>query len=409
MAVVELQEVGGFEGGLELFDENGGVVGRDAEGDGGADVAEDGVADGVGHLGGVLVCDGEIETVFSGLGENDGEGIGGEVLELIDVEIEGATVFYVFDVGAGHGGELDGGNEEGAENAGVVFADETFTQVYDENLSLVHNFADVEGGFRLADNITNNGVGGEGADLVQNRGDGLVDLFFVPLAEFVFPELEDSDIGTIIESFFSEIFVGEHAGDVEKGGRGAIKKSEEGEAENVLETRAPRVAEHTFQDADNFGADVGFSRVVGKLEWVISHGKIAVGGVEINDVVNAIFGDETEVVNGEVAVRVDDTIALIMKNVGEGKKFEHAAFSGAGLADDVNVATAIGAKEAELVVDAAEIGEAEGGDIFVDSVVPCYDGELRGRLGGFAGGPDYIRGFDGGVGEVVNGGELGNV
>ena len=123
VAVGHLDEVGAFEGGLELFDEGRGVIGGDAEGDGGADVAKDGVAHGVGHLGDVLVSDGEVEAVFASLGENDGEGVGGEVLELINVEVERTAVFYVGDVGAGHGGELDLGDKEGAEDAGVIFAD----------------------------------------------------------------------------------------------------------------------------------------------------------------------------------------------------------------------------------------------------------------------------------------------
>ena len=123
VAVGHLDEVGAFEGRFELFDEERGVVSGDAEADGGADVAKDGIAHGVGHLGYVLVGDGEVEAVFASLAENDGEGVGGEVLELVDIEVEGATVFDVGDVGAGHGGELDFGDEEGAEDAGVVFAD----------------------------------------------------------------------------------------------------------------------------------------------------------------------------------------------------------------------------------------------------------------------------------------------
>ena len=37
------------------------------------------------------------------------------------------------------------------------------------------------------------------------------------------------------------------------------------------------------------------------------------------------------------------------------------------------------------------------------------EGEFRGRFSGFRGSPDDVRGFDGGVGEVINGGELGDV
>ena len=214
VAVGHLNEVGAFKGGLELFDEERGVVSGDAEGDGGADVTKDGVAYGVGHLGDVLVGDGEVEAVFASLGENDGKRVGGEVLELVDVEVEWTAVFYVGDVGAGHGGELDLGDEEGAENAGVVFANETFGEVDDEDFAFVHDFADIKAGFGLADDIANDGVGSEGADLVQNWGDGLGDLFVTPGAELLFPALEDGNVFTIVESFFAEVFIGEHAGDV---------------------------------------------------------------------------------------------------------------------------------------------------------------------------------------------------
>lgn len=75
----------------------------------------------------------------------------------------------------------------------------------------------------------------------------------------MFPELEDSNIFTIFKSFFSKVFVSEKSGNIEKGSFWAIKKSEECVAEDVFKTRAPRVAEHTFQNANNFGTDVWFS------------------------------------------------------------------------------------------------------------------------------------------------------
>ena len=343
------------EDGLELFGEDWGVVGGDAEGDGRADVAEDGVADGVGHLGDVLVGDGEIEAVFAGFGENDSEGVGGEVLELVDIEIEGATVGDVGDVGAGHSGELDFRDEEGAEDAGVVFADQPFREVDDEDLAFIHDFADIEAGFWLANDVPDDRVGGESADLVQNWSDGFVDLFFVPLTEFVFPKLKDGDIGTIIEGFFAEIFVGEETGDVEEGGFGAIEEGENRVAEDVFEARAPRVAKHTFQNADNFGTDIGLSRRIGDLERVEGDWVGGVGWVEVDDIFDAAFGDETEVVDGEVAVRVDDTIALVVENIRECEKFEHTGLTSASLTDDIDVAGAVAAEHTKLVIDAAEV------------------------------------------------------
>ena len=165
-------------------------------------------------MGDILVSDGEVEAVFASLGENDGEGVGGEVLELVNVEVEWTAVFYVGNVGAGHGGELDLGDKEGAEDAGVVFADEALRQIDNEDFAFVHDLANVEGGFGLADDIANNRVGGEGADLVQNWGNGFGDLFVAPGTELLFPELEDGNVFAIVESFFAEVFIGEHAGDV---------------------------------------------------------------------------------------------------------------------------------------------------------------------------------------------------
>ncbi len=69
----------------------------------------------------ILVGHGEIEAVFSGFGQNDGKRVGGEILEFINIEIERAAILDIFDVRARHGGELNGCNEEGAKNTGVIF------------------------------------------------------------------------------------------------------------------------------------------------------------------------------------------------------------------------------------------------------------------------------------------------
>ena len=223
VAVVHLDEVAFVKGGFKLLGEDGGIIGGDTEGDGGADVTKDGVADGVSHLGDILVGNGEVEAVFARFGEDDGEGVGGEVLELVHVEVEGTAIGDVGDVGAAHRGELDLSDEEGAENGGVVFANQALREVDDQDFAFVHNLADVKAGFGLADDVTDDGVGGEGADLVEDWGDRLVDLFLVPLAEFVLPELEDGDVLAIIKGFFAKIFIGEHTGDVQQGGFGAVK------------------------------------------------------------------------------------------------------------------------------------------------------------------------------------------
>lgn len=171
----------------------------------------------------------------------------------------------------------------------------------------------------------------------------------------------------------------------------------------MLEAGTPRVAEHTFQDTDDFGADVGLAAGVAELKGVEGDGVGGVGRVEIDDILNTAFRHEAEVVDGEIAVRVDDTITLIIKDVAEGKKLQHTGFAGAGLADNVDVAGAVATIHAELVIDAAEISQAEGGNVLVVGGVASDEGELGGRLGGLGRSPDDVGGLDGSVGEVVDG------
>lgn len=66
-------------------------------------------------------------------------------------------------------------------------------------------------------------------------------------------------------------------------------------------------------------------------------------------------------------------------------------------------------KKTELVIDSAEISQAKSGDVFVIVGGACNKGELGGRFGGLAGGPDDIRGLDGSMGKVIDGGEFGNI
>ena len=77
--------------------------------------------------------------------------------------------------------------------------------------------ADVEGGFRLTDDVADDGVGGKGADLVEDWRDGLGDELVVPAGEFNIPELQDHGVAAIAQRFFAEGFIGQHAGDVEHG------------------------------------------------------------------------------------------------------------------------------------------------------------------------------------------------
>lgn len=166
MAVVHLNQVGSVKGRFELFNEKRSVVGGNTEGNGCTNVAKNCIANAVGHLGDVLVCNSKVQTIFPSFRKNNGERVGCEVLKLVDIKVEWATIANVRDVGTAHSGELDFRDEEGAENTGIIFANEAFRKVYDKNLPLIHDFSDIEAGFWLADDVTDNRVGCESTDLI---------------------------------------------------------------------------------------------------------------------------------------------------------------------------------------------------------------------------------------------------
>lgn len=166
---------------------------------------------------------------------------------------------------------------------------------------------------------------------------------------------------------------------------------------NMFKTWAPRVAEHTFKHADDFGTDVGLAARIADFERVKGNWIGGIGRVEINHIFNPAFWHEAEVVDGEVAVRVDDTIALIIENIREREKFEHTRFTSTGLTDDVNVAGAVTTVHAELVVNPAEVSKAEGGDVLIVGGVASDEWELSGRFGSFRRSPNDVWCFDGSV------------
>ena len=166
MTVVHLDEVGGIEDRFKLFDKDWGIVGGNTEWDCGTNVTKNGIADILGHLWDVLVGNGEIETIFAGLGKNNWEGVGREVLELINVEIKWTTLGNIWNIRTRHGGKLDFGDKEGAENASIVFTDETLWEINNKNFSFIHDFTNIEAGAGLTDDIADDWVGSKGTNLV---------------------------------------------------------------------------------------------------------------------------------------------------------------------------------------------------------------------------------------------------
>ena len=108
-------------------------------------------------------------------------------------------------------------------------------------------------------------------------------------------------------------------------------------------------------------------------------------------------------------MRIDNTITLLVIDVAECEERQKARFTRTRLADDIDVARAVTAQHAKLMFNAAEVGEAKGGDVFVVSWITGEHRKLGRWFGGFAGCPDNVWSFHVGVWEVINRSEFGDI
>jgi len=105
LVAVEFDELAGNEGIGEFLGQQFRVGVADAKSDQSAGIAKDRLPDFGGKLVKVLMREGQAEAIFAGFGQNRREAVGGEVVELVNEEVEVAPL-CLRRVGARHGGEL---------------------------------------------------------------------------------------------------------------------------------------------------------------------------------------------------------------------------------------------------------------------------------------------------------------
>lgn len=270
---------------VELFAEFAvqvfGIGEADAEGDERADIAKDGFPHGGGELGDVLMAQGEIEPVFSRLGQDGGEGLGGEVLELIDEEIEIASLVLGLTV-AGHGGELKLSDEQGAEQVGFVVADLAFGQVGNEDAALIHDKRDAHLVAHLADDIADDRGEEQLAGLVLDRSDGFPLEAGIPAFVFVLPEVAEEGIVDLIHDPSAIGRVGEQSVESEQGGVRAMRQRGDGIVQDVFEPRPPAFMPQAFEGAHDAGGHEMAILGSGLGEQIEPDGVIEVARVKID-------------------------------------------------------------------------------------------------------------------------------
>src|SRR5260370_38076413 len=121
----EVGESGGRECVAKFLLQDLGVCVSDTEGEQGSYVAENRLADREWKLIDVLMREGEAQTILPGFRENRSKGVGREILELVDYQMEVVPLL----LGAGctyHGSQLKLRDEQGTQKVRFVVAQSPF-------------------------------------------------------------------------------------------------------------------------------------------------------------------------------------------------------------------------------------------------------------------------------------------
>jgi hypothetical protein len=206
----------------ELAGEDCGIGMADSEGDEVSDVAEYRGTDRRGQLIDILVRQGEGEAILACLGEDGGEGFGGEVLELIHHEQEG----HAFVLGAA------------AANDPCVASPAASRRVRPSGSLAAGYLAPL--GSDLPENIAEHRRLEQGPDLILDRRDGLPHEARVVFLEFLFPELLHERVTHLSHDPAPVVGIDEHPVHSKQGGVVAVEEGCDAVVQDVGHTRAPR-------------------------------------------------------------------------------------------------------------------------------------------------------------------------
>ena len=286
-----------------------GISEADTEGNEGADIAKDGFPHGGGELSDVLMAQGEVEPIFPRFGKNGGEALGGEVLELIDEQIKVAALMLGLAV-AGHGGELELRDEQGAEQVGFVVADLALGEVGDEDAALVHDKGDAHFVAHLADDVADDGGEKQLADLVLDRGDGFAHEARLPALVFILPKVAQEGIIDLIDHPSTIGRVSEQAIESKKGGVRAMSQRGDGVVQDVFESWPPAFMPEALEGAHDAGGHEMPILRRGLGEQIESDGVIKVAGMEIDGLLGPLGRDVKKQIFRQIAMRINEADAV---------------------------------------------------------------------------------------------------
>ncbi len=266
-----------------------------------ADVAAHGLQQGGRQLRQILVRERQSNAEFARLGKHRRERFRHEMLELVDVEEERRSARR-----AAHCRQLDGRQEQAAEQPACVFTDPADGQVGDQHAGVVHELPDVELAPPLRDDPADWLVADERAELVQDRRQRF-SLELWPVArELDGPELLDDGVLDARRDVLSQLVLGQEAIEEEQRRARVGDDGQDGAAEHMLKPRSPHVGPVFSEDRDEAGCDqIRVQLAPALAEHVEGDGVIAVGRVEHAGLVRAGLGNQRKGGQRQIPVRVE--------------------------------------------------------------------------------------------------------
>ena len=222
----------------ELAPKHLGIGVTDAERHQSPDVPEDRLTHRQGKLVDVLVGEREAEPVFAGFGEDGGEGVRAEVLELVDEQMEVAA-FRLRDRTARHRGQLELRRQQGTQQVGFVMTQPSFGQVGDEDAGRVHDEGNAHFRPHLPKDVADDRTLQELPELVLDGSDGFALEPWVVALEFVLPEIPDERVLDLAHDPGAVARVRQQPVHPQQGRVLAVQKRRNGVVEDVFEPWPP--------------------------------------------------------------------------------------------------------------------------------------------------------------------------
>ena len=146
------------------------------------------------------------DAVFSKLGKHIGHRERREILEFVEIAVEGSTSGNV-DLLPAERGKSDRGDEKAAEQGRGILSDLPLGEVHQKDFAFIHDPPDIDRLLGSSEDAIESWVSEKGPDLVLDRCDSVrahaVRVFFI----FVFPKLTHLRIFDIPNHLLAERFI----------------------------------------------------------------------------------------------------------------------------------------------------------------------------------------------------------